>query len=128
MSKSSPPFPQIRRSQDPLAKFPEPIRADYARYQASGDHEALDSVVLAVVRDHVPKKTPLSDGQALAESARLIEDLGFDSLAITETVFFLEDLFKVRITNSEIMSVHTVGELRAFVRRKLSDVSADKSA
>ena len=128
MSKSSPPFPQTRRVQDPLAKFPEKIRADYSRYQAGGDHAALDSVVLAVVRDHVPKKTHLADEQSLPESARLVEDLGFDSLAITETVFFLEDLFKVRITNPEIMSVHTVGELRAFVRRKLAEVSAGKSA
>jgi acyl carrier protein len=111
-----------------LAKFPERIRADYARFQADGDREALDAVVLAVVRDHVPKKTHLPEEQPLTESARLVDDLGFDSLAITETVFFLEDLFKVRITNPEIMSVHTVGELRAFVRRKLNEVSAGKSA
>src|SRR2546423_13765177 len=113
MSKSSlPPSTQTRRVQDPLAKFPERIRADYSRYQASGDRDALDSVVLAVVRDHVPKKAHFPEEQALPESSRLVEDLGFDSLAITETVFFLEDLFKVRITNQEIMSVHTVGELR----------------
>ena len=128
MSKSSPPFPQSRRGQDPLAKFPERIRAEYARYQADGDPEALDVVVLAVVRDHVPKKNQMPEVQLLPESARLMEDLGFDSLAITETVFFLEDLFKVRITNSEILSVHTVGELRAFVRRKLTEVSTGKSA
>ncbi len=111
-----------RRSQDPLARFPEPVRLAYARYEQTGDIHEVDTVVLAVVRDYVPKTTGLTAEQPLPESARLVQDLGFDSLAISETVFFVEDLFKVRITNPEIMKVRTVAELRAFVRQKLAAV------
>ncbi len=111
--------PAARRANDPLGKFPEAVQLAYAQYRENGDSMAADAVVVAVVRDFVPKTVPLSSHDPLPDQARLIADLGFDSLAISETVFFLEDLFRVRITNAEIMEVRTVGELRAFVRRKL---------
>lgn len=113
-----------RHHADPLAKFPEDVRQAYQRYLSTNDAEAVDIVVLAVVRDFIPKKKPVDQEQSLSESARLMQDLGFDSLAIAETVFFLEDLFKVTISNQEIMQVSTIGELRAFVRHKLAGKAA----
>jgi acyl carrier protein len=109
-----------RPAPDPLAKFPQPVRAAYALYQANGDAAALDTVVMAVVRDFIPRHLAPPVEQPLADSARLMADLGFDSLAIAETVFFLEDLFGVKISNAEIMEVSTVAELRAFIRAKLA--------
>ncbi|HEU5077789.1 MAG TPA: acyl carrier protein [Opitutaceae bacterium] len=111
---------------DPLGKFPEGVKAAYTKYLQTADAAALDTVVLAVVRDYVPKTVVLPTDQPLPDNARLIADLGFDSLAISETVFFLEDLFKVRITNAEIIKVRTVGELRSFVRAKLASLPARK--
>lgn len=103
-----------------LRHFPEEVRTAYARLRRTGDPAAADVVVLAIVRDHQPVKAaapaPLQDQQTL------IGDLGFDSVAITEMVFFIEDLFRVSVSNDEILSIRTVGELRAFVRRKLSAV------
>lgn len=112
---------QPRRPHDPLAKFPQEVRNAYARYKTSGDTSAIDTVVIAVVRDFIPKHVAPPAGQPLADNAKLMADLGFDSLAIAETVFFLEELFAVKITNAEIMSVSTVAELRAFVRAKLAE-------
>ena len=51
---------------------------------------------------------------------RIADDLGLDSLAVTELVFFAEDLFKIRITNQEISEVRTIDDLRLFIRRKVA--------
>ncbi|MGC4075191.1 MAG: acyl carrier protein [Nibricoccus sp.] len=108
------------RTNDPLAKFPAEVRDAYARYKATGDVDAIDIVVLAGIRDFIPRHIAPPANQPLAESARLMADLGYDSLAIAETVFFFEDLFDVKISNKEIMQISTVGELRTFVRTKLA--------
>lgn len=86
----------------------------------------LQIVVQAALRDFMPKRNQAPDRETLGEGLRLVEDLGFDSLAVAETVFFFEDLFNVTIQTQEILSLHTVGELQAFVERRLaaSDVSA----
>jgi acyl carrier protein len=98
-----------------LRHFPEDVRAAYLTLRATGDAAAADKLVLAIVADHMPRKeAELSDG------AELLRDLGFDSVAIAEMVFFIEDLLQVNVTNAEILRVRTVGELRAFVRLKLA--------
>lgn len=99
--------------------FPADVRQAFARFRKNRASDDADIVVLAVVIDHQPNKALRSAGP-LVDSSRLVEDLGFDSIAITEMVFFLEDLFAVRIGNDEILRVRTVGDLRAFIREKLA--------
>jgi acyl carrier protein len=98
-----------------LRHFPEDVRAAFLRLRATGDAAAADKLVLAIVADHMPRKDA-----DLSDSAELLRDLGFDSVAIAEMVFFIEDLLQVNVTNAEILRVRTVGELRAFVRQKLT--------
>ncbi len=99
--------------------FPAEVQQAYARFLETRVPADADAVVLAIMLDHRPDKK-LQPDVVPADTMGLIADLGFDSVAITEMVFFLEDLFGVRITNDEILRVKTVGDLRAFVRQKLS--------
>ena len=104
-----------------LRHFDPEVQAAYARLQTRPTPEDADSVILAVVADHHPADP--SDSQETPDLSndelRLVADLGFDSVAIAEMVFFIEDLFEVQITNQEIMAIETLGELRLFVRTKL---------
>lgn len=108
-----------------LARYPVEARDAYERFRTTGDNEALSQVILAAVRDFMPKRNLGNGSMELRSDMKLMEDLGYDSLAVAETVFFFEDLFQVRIQNTELMSVRTIGELQAFVVKKL-DANAKK--
>ena len=99
--------------------FPADVRQAFARFRENRASADADIVELAAVIDHQPDEATRT-AEPLVDSSRLVEDLGFDSIAITEMVFFLEDLFEVRIGNDEILRVRTVGDLRAFIREKLA--------
>lgn len=102
-----------------LRHFPESVREAYVRLKTTGDGAAADTLVLAILADYMPDKRA-----AVTDAAELIAHLGFDSVAIAEMVFFIEDLLQVNVSNAEILRVRTVGELRAFVREKLAAQTA----
>jgi acyl carrier protein len=106
-----------------LRHFPEEVRGAFVRLRETGDPAAADTLVLAIVADHMPH--PEAE---LVDSASLVADLGFDSVAIAEMVFFIEDLLQVNVSNAEILRVRTVGELRAFVRTKLAEHPASSAS
>jgi acyl carrier protein len=106
---------------DQLRHMPEAVRIAYERFVAGGNRADLDTVTVAILQDFRHKGTPPAD---YAPHLRLIEDLGFDSLAIAEIVFYAEDLFHITISNDEIVQVRTVGELCRFVGRKVGLASA----
>lgn len=112
--------PTLSSARSPLANFPPAIRTAHERFLATKNPADLDTVVLAIVLDHQPTHARTSGEVAAPDSARLIADLGFDSLALAEIVFFLEDLYRVTITNEELLRITTVGELRAFVRFRVA--------
>ncbi|HUG12585.1 MAG TPA: hypothetical protein VMM36_16330 [Opitutaceae bacterium] len=114
----SPAAPQSHQA-DSSRHLSPGVRAEFERFQASGDPAALDPVLFAILEDFTPKplSRPLAD---LPGNTRLIDDLGFDSLAITEVVFFTEDLFRISISNEEIVQVRTLDDLRGFIHSKVA--------
>src|SRR3954470_9351558 len=111
MTESEPIPPQ-------LADFPPEVQNAYMRFKAVGDLDAEQSVVLAILKELAPKN--IIGSNVLYDSLRLVQDLGFDSLAVAEAVFFIEDVFHVKIGNEDLVGLATVGELRAFVVAKLA--------
>ena len=107
------------KPEDKIRHLPDDVRASFRRFQTEGDLAALDPVIFAILEDFIPKTA----ARPLAEfpgTTLLIDELGFDSLAITEVVFFTEDLFGISIANEEIIQVRTLDDLRGFVRRKVA--------
>lgn len=108
-----------RDRDESIRHLPAAAQAAFVEFQTSGDPAALDPVLLAILEDFIPH-SPAQPLAALPGTTRLIDDLGFDSLAITELVFFTEDLFGIKISNQEIILVRTLDDLRGFIRQKVA--------
>lgn len=116
------PTPAAPASEDKLRNLPPEARAAFARFKTTRASTDLDPVIFAILADFSPRK-PAPALAALPGETRLMEDLGFDSLAITEVVFFTEDLLGVTISNEEILQIGTLDQLRTFIHRKASAVA-----
>jgi acyl carrier protein len=101
-----------------LARFPADVLEAYQRYRTKGDAGAVEAVVVAAVVDYRPSGSP--SVPAVADGTRLVEELGYDSVAVAELVFFLEDLFDVTLSNDDLAGVRTIADLRACVACKLA--------
>lgn len=101
-----------------LARFPADVLEAYQRYRTKGDAGGVEAVVIAAVVDYRPSGSP--SVPAVADGTRLVEELGYDSVAVAELVFFLEDLFDVTLSNDDLTEVRTIADLRTCVTRKLA--------
>lgn len=120
MSSPSPSAPgPFTDPEESIRHLPEPARAAYREFRATGRVETLDPLILAILADFLPRKAS-RDLRDLPGDTKLMEDLGFDSLAITEVVFFTEELFGISIANEEILQVRTLDDLRGFIQRKVA--------
>ena len=102
----------------------EPIESRHRNIAASLQAR-LDEVVLECLRDayrRVSQRESLPG--ALAQSARLREDLELDSYAAIELIFELEDKVGVRIPSDAAVTFRTVDDVVTFVVAELSAGSA----
>lgn len=119
-SASSPTKPVANDPASKIRHLPVEAQAAYTRFQAHGDPAVLDPLIFAILESYMPRK-PEEPLATRPGDTRLMEDLGLDSLAITEVVFFTEDLLEITIANEEILKVRTLDDLREFIRRKVAD-------
>jgi acyl carrier protein len=116
--ESNPPF----ATSPALARFPAAVLDAFQRYRTKGDAGAVEEVVIAAVVDFSPSGP--AKVVAVSPGTRLLEDLGYDSVAVAELVFFLEDVFDLTFANEDLLGVSTIGDLRGCIIRKLAGKSS----
>ncbi len=111
------------------AKSPAQIKAELVgfapscvvaalRFHASGGVDALMQMLPGMIEFHLPSGAAKPPAE-LADELRLNQDLGLDSLALTEMAFKMDDMFGIPIETREMAGIETVENLRAFLLRKL---------
>ena len=104
-----------------LSRFPSEVQSAYSRFDKDRNEADLNIIVHAALRDFIPKNKSRELSANLVGQMALIDDLGLDSLAVAEMIFFFEDLFQVSIPSAEIMKLRTVADLEGYVKQKLSE-------
>ena len=99
---------------------PETFKAAL-RFREKGDKTAIPVVVYGLLERYQPAPAKLSLKDA-SDDTKLIEDLGFDSLALLELVFAIEGVLKLHINNAELEKIRTLGKLNQFLRDKIENV------
>lgn len=102
-----------------LTGYPEDVIAQYEAFQASRDPEALNAFVIGLIQFLQDAETP-AEAESLSDETRLREDMGVDSITIAEVVFLLEEILEIDIENKDLMEIHTIGQLKQYVLRKVS--------
>ena len=97
---------------------PETIEAAI-RYREQGDLSAIPKIVYGIIERYQPATAPIKLSQA-DENARLMEDIGLDSLTLLEIVLSIEEVLNLRIENEELRGIRTVGDLNKFLHAKLT--------
>jgi acyl carrier protein len=101
-----------------LVGFPVSCREAALRFHAGGDVNEVIAMLPGIIEFHLPGGATKPPAE-LADGLRLNQDIGLDSLSLTEMAFKMDDLFGIDIEIREIAGVETVGDLKAFILRKL---------
>jgi len=98
-----------------IQDLPEELREVLCRFAETQSDADLTELIVAVLKDLGTEM----DGFEMTDDTNFIVDLGLDSLAITEFIFFFEDVFEFRITNEDLAQMKTLGVLKTYLRQKL---------
>ena len=111
------------RAKDQLTGFPPDLIEGYLSYSRTGEYTHLDTLILGMLEFYlsIPPSQHLSQ---MPGSTRLIQDLGCDSLAMVETLFMVESLFDIRLTDDEMSRILTLDDLRQHLRSHIERTQA----
>lgn len=77
----------------------------------------LDSKTSEQLRNVVAEQLGLDRSEIVPE-ARILDDLGADSLDIVELVMALEESFDIEVPDADVEMLQTIGDVVAYVEKK----------
>lgn len=89
------------------------------RYHENREPQEVKTIVSEVISHYVAEEQ-LPSMKQRSPQVRLREDLGLDSLSMIEICMTLEEVFGITLTESELRSLHTVGDVNRFTTMRLS--------
>ncbi|HUI05397.1 MAG TPA: phosphopantetheine-binding protein [Verrucomicrobiae bacterium] len=118
-------------SENDLADLKEGLRRCSAktveaavRYRETKDLTAIPQIVYGILERYQPATAAIKLSEA-NENARLIEDIGLDSLTLLEIVLSIEEILTLRIENEELREIRTIGQLNQFLHAKITGAKSD---
>ncbi|MEM9161307.1 MAG: phosphopantetheine-binding protein [Verrucomicrobiota bacterium] len=96
-------------------------------FRKTGDASLVPTIVLGIVERFLDPEVIdlLKKGD---DSVRFMEDLGLDSLTMIEAIMMVEESLGVSIKNEELLDLRTIGDLKAFIDRKVAGETETSSA
>lgn len=92
---------------------------------SSGTTKRTEAEVRTLIRELVAELAPGGDGEPGSPGARLVDDLGYHSLALLELAFTIEDEFGLEpIDEQTAQTIVTVDDVEAFVVQRLQERAA----
>ena len=79
-----------------------------------------ETEIFAKVKEAV-SSTLKTEGKEITIEARLIEDLGGDSLDMLELIMSLEEKFEIEVPDEDSETIHTVRDVVEYVKRRLQE-------
>ena len=77
----------------------------------------MDSKTSEQLRNVVAEQLGLDRSEIVPE-ARILDDLGADSLDIVELVMALEERFDIEVPDADVEMLQTIGDVVAYVEKK----------
>lgn len=85
--------------------------------------EDLESCLFGILTFYLPAGSEAPPAQP-SGNVLLREDLGLDSLALAEAMFKIEELFAMRVENTELSEIRTLADARRLLMAKLEPTCA----
>ncbi|WP_269538179.1 acyl carrier protein [Cerasicoccus fimbriatus] len=98
---------------------PETIEAAIA-FRNEGDHSQAPVVIIGIIQRFCEPDVRPKLKEADADNLKIMDDLGLDSLTMVDVVMLVEESLDITIDNSELGDLVTIGDVKGFVKKKLS--------
>jgi acyl carrier protein len=103
---------------DILKRCSSATRDAACRFRETGYPACLPTIVHSVIERYVEPGRRACLLKARDE-LRLTEDLGLDSLTVTEIVMLVEEVLQISISNEELADLRTLGDVVHFIEGKV---------